>query len=157
MHLIDQATLDRLKLRWGEYTKHLKDPKLADPETVELLLIINQIPSMVSIFSCQGHVTKTRKLAAGSLMLGTTNPVYTYFFYEKLTELVGCKTQAISLKLTYKRDVTLPRDQHCPWYKVWIVNWIIDDKTQTLVWKALIEAANLTLTKYKEDYNLIGR
>lgn len=150
MHLMNEPSFQRHQTRWKIYQTKIDDPTLADQKIVPAMLLLNKLPGLVTVFSCQGHPSVTRPIAKGYFMLGVTNPKWLYRFYEVLVEEFGVNSQRTNIRLVQKRDTTLPRAIE-KWTPMWIVDWHVNVQQAQCDWDIINEAAVKVFEEYTAE------
>ncbi|OMP12916.1 hypothetical protein COLO4_02585 [Corchorus olitorius] len=141
------AMLRRQKAR-AFRTPHLADPKLCDQEIVKAIVTVNRHPGLVTIFSCQGHITTRNGQGGGSLMFGVRDPAALSALFSFQQRLMKARDSEYATQLVteYKCDVTLmEKGPRAATYPVWTLRWIFGRDEESTIYQNVNDAAGVVL------------
>lgn len=148
MNLMPLEKFNTLQARWGEFKPYLRNPTEFDQGIADVLDIMNGVPGLVSIWSCQGHPEKdgVKRNTSGYIMFAVRDVealVKLQLFYSNVSALYNRQRNLVRLSMTERGDITLEqRDRNeDSWYPVWILNWGVHFNNAERRWAQLKMAA----------------
>lgn len=146
--------------RWNRSKDQMKGSSGHDQGIMDGMFAINQIPGLVTIWSCEGHPHERRpddslkgpRTATGYLMIGVRDQEALdklFDIYRTLSDASGNLCHLIELKATKRGDISQGIEEAKKeklWWPVWILNWPVftpNKKTYfDRVNKSIIEVLN---------------
>lgn len=154
MNFMPNDKFVKLANRWKGAQVHLDDPRVFDTDIKNLLVTLNSIPGLVTIWSCQGHprldkpTPSGKCFARGYVMFGVYNQEALNFLYGVYTHLTANWKHPgdFTLQMKHKGDITIPKTEEGrkDWYPTWGLEWFFESKDQDQLYELLLNAVIAT-------------
>lgn len=133
MNFMPKFYFSWLRARWKHNRDLLKDNPEHDQGIMEGMFVLNRIPGLVTIWSCEGHPNPEKKIPArGYIMIGVLNQnglTELFKVYTQLTEAFGHHSHLVRLTTTVRGNLVKAGLNGKETWPVWLLGWpVFNDK-----------------------------